>query len=385
MRLPGLDGGALTARVIEVRGACARGCLVAEDRRIVPTDLMEWVDRPQVAAEGVLDLDLGAFAIETFRILCGVAATQHDLAAACACTVSTVSRALRDDARISTEMRARVHAAAARLGYRANLAARTLVTGRSGTVWFLLAGLSSPTDHLPAEAAARRCRDQGLDLLVAAHRDDAVAHERLVVRLRQGLADGALVAASDCDRSSVALRELAVAGFPLVFIDRHVPGLAVPVATTDHQAAVGLLVDALVESGACAVVDLHRPQCNSVEAARAVALAAACRRHRLPRLDPGVDPPPGSAVVASGSWQVREWWEGGRRASCPFIGIHDQWPGDPPADAIVLACEQDFDAMATAAWDLLAARLAGAATEGRLVAVAPQGVRRLGPGRSAVG
>lgn len=97
-----------------------------------------------------------------------MAATLHDLAAACACNVSTVSRALHDDARISAEMRAKVHAAAARLGYRPNLAARTLVTGRSGTVWFLLAGLASPTDHLPAEAAARLCRDHGLDLLVNA-------------------------------------------------------------------------------------------------------------------------------------------------------------------------------------------------------------------------
>ncbi|MCK6490233.1 MAG: alpha-mannosidase 2c1, partial [Planctomycetes bacterium] len=63
------DGGALIARVAEVRGARARGRIAAPGRRIVPTDLMEWRDRPEAAASGSLALDLGAFAIETFRIV----------------------------------------------------------------------------------------------------------------------------------------------------------------------------------------------------------------------------------------------------------------------------------------------------------------------------
>ena len=60
------EGGGLIARVVEVRGASARGRLRAPGRRIVPTDLMEWEDRPAVGDS--IELDLGAFAIETFRI-----------------------------------------------------------------------------------------------------------------------------------------------------------------------------------------------------------------------------------------------------------------------------------------------------------------------------
>ncbi len=61
-------GQGLIARVIETRGARAKGRIVADGRTIVPTDLMEWTDRPAQAHRGALDLDVGAFAIETFRI-----------------------------------------------------------------------------------------------------------------------------------------------------------------------------------------------------------------------------------------------------------------------------------------------------------------------------
>ena len=65
------DGGALIARVVETRGGRATGRLVCHDQRwrIVPTDLMEWRDRPEAAATGSLDLALGAFSIETWRIV----------------------------------------------------------------------------------------------------------------------------------------------------------------------------------------------------------------------------------------------------------------------------------------------------------------------------
>jgi alpha-mannosidase len=61
-------GGGLIARVVEVRGGRARGRILAPGRRIIPTDLMEWRDRPEAAGDGALTVDLGAFAIETFRI-----------------------------------------------------------------------------------------------------------------------------------------------------------------------------------------------------------------------------------------------------------------------------------------------------------------------------
>lgn len=53
-----------------------------------------------------------------------------DLAAACGVSESTVSRALRDDPRISTSTRARVHAKARELGYRPNAMVSALMSVR---------------------------------------------------------------------------------------------------------------------------------------------------------------------------------------------------------------------------------------------------------------
>ncbi|MCK6490234.1 MAG: LacI family transcriptional regulator [Planctomycetes bacterium] len=306
-------------------------------------------------------------------------ATLHDLARACLCNVSTVSRALRDDPRISPEMRAKVAAAAAELGYRPNLAARALVTGRSGTVWFLLGELSSPVNHQPAEAAARLCRDHGLDLLVATHHGDRTAHRRLLERLRQGVAEGALIAASELDQESAELRELAASGFPLVFIDRHLPDLEAPAATTDHAGAVTALVALLAERGFATVVGLHQPGRNSVDHARTQALEAACRTQGLRLLPPQAPLDERTAVMASGAFQVVDWLAASPGRQPAAIAIHDRWPGQPPAGCLVLELEQDFAAMAAAAWRLLTARLGGAPPSSAVMQVPHRAVHIIPP------
>ena len=62
------EGGGVIVRVVEVRGAPARGRLLAPGRRIVPTDLVEWEDRDQDGGTGELTIDAGPFAVQTFRL-----------------------------------------------------------------------------------------------------------------------------------------------------------------------------------------------------------------------------------------------------------------------------------------------------------------------------
>ena len=61
-----------------------------------------------------------------------------DIAEAAHVSPSTVSRVLRRDHRISAATTERVHRAAAELGYRPNLIAQELVTGRSMTIGVLI-------------------------------------------------------------------------------------------------------------------------------------------------------------------------------------------------------------------------------------------------------
>ena len=63
------DGGALIVRVAEVRGAPARGKLIAKGKKLIPTDLMEWEDRVADGKADAIEVQLGAFAIETYRVV----------------------------------------------------------------------------------------------------------------------------------------------------------------------------------------------------------------------------------------------------------------------------------------------------------------------------
>ena len=60
--------------------------------------------------------------------------TMKDIAEACGCTVNTVSRALRNDPKLSEATRSRVQESAVRLGYIRNSLASSLRSGKSHTV-----------------------------------------------------------------------------------------------------------------------------------------------------------------------------------------------------------------------------------------------------------
>ncbi len=279
-----------------------------------------------------------------------MATTLRDIAAACGCDTSTVSRALRGDGRLSADLRDRIIATAARLGYRPNLAARHLVTGRTRTVWMLSGGLEAPTDHLPAIAAASHLRGRGYDLLVAVHQGDREGHDRLLGRMRQQVCDGAIILASHLDQDSHALVALAATGFPIVFVDRHVPGIPAPVVTSANKAACAGLVAAAAAAGAQRAVILFGRR-NTVDSERLDATHAALRDHGM--VADGRGP---VAILGQDEQVIRRIMDQQGIHPC-MIGVFDRWTGPAPQDCTVVVQPQDFTSMAEVASDLLLDRM----------------------------
>ncbi len=123
-----------------------------------------------------------------------------DVAALAGVSHQTVSRVLNDHPSVRPETRARVLEAIATLGYRRNVAARTLVTRRSGTVGVITSGsaLFGPTStFIAVEHAAR---ERGLFVSVATVLD--FTEETVLLALEhfmsQGV-DGAVVIAAQDD------------------------------------------------------------------------------------------------------------------------------------------------------------------------------------------
>src|SRR6188508_1336473 len=73
-----------------------------------------------------------------------VAVTSKDIARRLKISQSTVSRALRGDPRVAAETAARVLEAARQMNYTPNLAARSLITRRTGTVGVVLNDITNP-------------------------------------------------------------------------------------------------------------------------------------------------------------------------------------------------------------------------------------------------
>lgn len=167
----------------------------------------------------------------------------------------TVSRVVNGEAYVSAGVREKVLAAMEELGYRPNLAARALTSGRNrriGVVW-----LGSPL-HGPSQALValeHAARDLGYSVSLAASKggDLAAAVESL---LAQGV-DG-IVLDEPVDDHPLLARVTAV---PVVSIGRvgTAPGADIEVASQDLAAGAALATDHLLDLGHATVHHVAGP------------------------------------------------------------------------------------------------------------------------------
>ena len=96
----------------------------------------------------------------------GKAATLRDVARAAGVSVASASRALSHGG-VGADLQSRIEAAAKRLEYRANLAARALVSRRSGLVAVLVGSVADTLVAEAVDALERRLRAAGYAVLLA--------------------------------------------------------------------------------------------------------------------------------------------------------------------------------------------------------------------------
>ena len=144
------------------------------------------------------------------------APTSHDVARAAGVSQPTVSRALRDDPRVTAATRERVLAAARALGYVASDRGRSLSTRRTRRVGVVVEDLDNPFYlellddlHEPLDAPALRM------IVFTPRPDDPGRLERLV----DGSIDGVVLTTTLLD-SPLPARLCATAGFPFVLLNR---------------------------------------------------------------------------------------------------------------------------------------------------------------------
>lgn len=286
-----------------------------------------------------------------------------DIAQRLGLNISTVSRALRGDPRVQEPTRLRVQAEAEALGYRPHWTARALAEGRSRTLWFVLPELENPVEREPAVFAGRWLLEQGYDLLLALHHHDPEIYSRILDRMVQGGADGALILPGDPHGAQLADERLIREGFPVVYLDRPVVGLGAPFVTSDNEALASGLVNRLADQAASQgrplswVVDGFEAGRNAVEKARSQGLRRSAEGRGLEVVTPSRFLPPAGpgAWISTGQTDAERWVGLGVSS----FGVFDAWNGRPPDAALVVAL-QDFRSMAERASSLVLDRVNGA-------------------------
>lgn len=146
----------------------------------------------------------------------------NDVAAEAGVAIGSVSRALNGREHVSAELRARVQAAAAKLGYRPNAQARGLRLGRTSTIGLLVHDMRHPMMGVIVSAVEGELSQHGQMLLLANAYGEAARAGEIVEGFKRSALDGAILMSAFHDDGAAAPR---VPGFPLVLIDQDVDGV----------------------------------------------------------------------------------------------------------------------------------------------------------------
>jgi LacI family transcriptional regulator, galactose operon repressor len=174
--------------------------------------------------------------------------TIADVANAAGVSTSTAARALGGYGSVSIPARKRVADAARRLGYRRNVLARSMVTGRTQTIGFVGADVTEPFFARALRGIIDVAR--GLDFeVIVANTDDDVELERAAVRLFDEKRIDGMVLSPVEDEPGEHVMDLAERGRPLVFLDRIVRGVAADAVLIDNVRTARSGVEYLLRHG----------------------------------------------------------------------------------------------------------------------------------------
>ncbi len=321
----------------------------------------------------------------------------HDVAREAGVHSSTASRALTGatDRPVNVETRARVIAAAKRLGYQPNAMARSLKTSSAGAIGMLVPTLRNPFWSQMLRAVVRRASELDLAVLLAEDTGDEAAEEAYERLVAQARIDG-LIVTSASERSSLPARVIA-SGAPCVFAGRGFAGAlgnvrlaeeCVSQMAVEHFAALGHRLVGHVTGPVGASDIIERRVAGFLAATKACGVEARIER--------------GSLSEAGGSAATERLLAGERRPTAIFVTNFNQVFGvlsairacslEIPRDVSVIAADddpvfdyleppqtamrRDHDELGTAAVDALLEQMAGAPARDVQLSSAPTLIER---------
>ncbi|MFF3393855.1 LacI family DNA-binding transcriptional regulator [Streptomyces sp. NPDC002669] len=229
-----------------------------------------------------------------------------DVAAQAGVSVATVSRVLNSHPSVSPDARTRVLAAVEALGYRPNAVARSLRTDQTRTLGLVISDVLNPYFTELARFVEEEARALGYSVIIGNADEQPEIQDHHVRTLLDRRIDGLLVSPADGD--SALMADVARGGTPMVFVDRWMPAVDVPVVRADGRGAIRDLVAHLHALGHRRLAIIAGPAATTTGAERVEAFREALHAYELTLPD---------AYIGQGDFQA----DSGRRVTEGFLAL----------------------------------------------------------------
>jgi LacI family transcriptional regulator len=204
-----------------------------------------------------------------------------DIARSAGVSQSTVSRVMNHDPRISEATRERVEAAMARLGYRPNAAARTLITGRSHLLGLVVSNITNPFYPEMIESIVAAAAEHDYTVVLGNTQESEDLQLSLLDLLIEQQVDGAILT-SPLRESAAAIARRGLDRVPLVTVNRRMTGQRLDSVHLDNAGAGRLVAEHLVGLGHRRIGFVGGLASASTNADRLAGVRAALRERGCP-------------------------------------------------------------------------------------------------------
>jgi DNA-binding LacI/PurR family transcriptional regulator len=209
----------------------------------------------------------------------------RDVAKAANVSPSTVSRAFTMPELLRADTRERVLAAAAKLGYQPNRAARGLITGRTGNIGVIVPDLANPFYPAVLKGAQARARESDYSVFLADAEEDPGLEVELIKAMAKQV-DGVVLCSS---RASAGVLTDIANDTALVLLNRRISG--VPAVVMDNAGGARQAVVHLAALGHRRVAYLDGPASSWSNKARRRGVKTHGTAHGLDVVELGPFPP----------------------------------------------------------------------------------------------
>jgi LacI family transcriptional regulator len=233
-----------------------------------------------------------------------------DIAEELGLSIVTVSKALRDRPDVAKETKARILERVKRLNYRPNLAARSLITGRSLLIGLVVPDLIHPFFSEIAKALAAALRKKNYFLLVSSSESDPTLEQDEIEHMLAHRLDCFVVAS--CQKNADHLRKIGEAGVPLILLDRSFPGFSSNFVGVNDYKIGELATEHLIAQGCKRIAHIRGPLTN-VGNRRAEGYLDTLKKHGLTT--------PEGYVIASGEAADSDGETRGKRAMNAVLAL----------------------------------------------------------------